>query len=354
MTATAFRVLSFEKVLVSNIKISTRERSFAETWQAEANQAFTDPSLQLAKLLPPLLKSHPDHPEMKLLDINYPPADIKVPNEQKVLLLWSNVIQIGNGIVASANTLTTENNPRREPAIIEYYPWTTVKLWDKDINGKPFATTAGEPIIHQEEVEYSAWHVEINVPKYPAIFGAPSAGPRMFINSDKVKFAGDTFQKHTLLIRGIRLGRLSAKNDFLFYPMSYEMMHNPDTWLVKKRNAGYICLMPHLNNNTGANLALNPKYVLKPTPIKVGKPEQYPSQPVPIQNKPNKTAISGWPDVHGMPFPEYIARDPQGVPTGFVDQAEINKKRLEAIWKETELTFTTKNAIKFTGKVPGI
>lgn len=345
----AFQVLSCKRLNAHTIKIGAVERSFLEVWQAYANGPFSDPSLQLAKYLPPLLDAHDQHPEMKLLDIQYQPSEIKMPNEVKFNLYWSNRIQLSDGLKVDAGSIGLEENPLKEPVYVSYGSYTTSKLWTQDTDGVPFATTAGEPIPHQEEVEYSCWEVAKKVAKYPKAFGSIVNGPRMFINDDKVTWLGEKFEKHTLLIRNIRAGELAVKNNYLYYPMMFSLMHNPDTWLVKKLNVGFLSLQPVAYRDAVGQT----RYELKPMPIKVGKPEAFPSQPMPLQNKPNNTDMDGWPKVHGMCFPEYVSSDPVAAPSGYVDNAHIDPKRLKEIWEEATLTFKTKQAIKFKNNVPG-
>lgn len=315
-----------------------------EVWRAEANQAFVDPSLQLAKNLPDLMRGHPLHKEMKLTDIDHMPIDALIPNVSNVSLFYSNKVLVQEGVKIDAGSLVYVSDPFNEPAMIDRFSWTTNKVWLVDVDGKPITTTAGEQIEHVEEVEYQAWHVEKKVPSYPKAFGLPTSGPRMFINSDTFKFDGDKFPPNTLLIRNIRAGRGALKNDFLYYPMAFDMMYNPDTWLVKKLNVGFLSLQPVMIVPKSGGI---PRPVLKPFPIKVGKPEQYPVRPVPIQNEPAKKELKNWPTVDGMIFPEFISTDPIGAPSGFVDNALIDPKRLKEIWKKIELQFKTKTAIKF-------
>ncbi len=352
---TAFQLISFDKIFASNIKLSVTERSFMEVWQGYANKAFTNPAKQLARRIPELITDHPEHPEMKLIDIVHMPPDPRMPNECKVSLFWSNQVQLGDGLKVDAVKLALEYNPLKEPAYVDYKTWTAIKIWETDISPekKPFATTAGEQILHQEEVEYAAWHIEVKVPKYPKIFGSPKNGSQMFINSDSVKFAGEKWEPNTLLIRGIGMGRMSIKNDFVYYPLAFDVLFNPDTWLVKKRNAGFLCLMPVRQSNRPGS---SPIYVMKPTPIKVGNPPQYPVQPIPIQNEPTKQGYGNYNTkesiCHGTLFKEFRIKDANGNFTGATDVTELTPQRLKEIWKKTELTFQTKTAIKFTNNVP--
>lgn len=343
---------SFDRILSTGVEVNLQESSLVETWQAVAAAPIFDPYTELEQYVPALLTANKQHPALKLVAISFPDQDVRLPNVQMVIQRYSNRIQLGDGQRQDGQAFVLEPNPLKEPAFVDAGFWTTNKDFTSDLDEKPFCTTAGEELLHNEEVEYQMWNIKKKVPKYPAIFGSPKNGSRMFINSDKVSFAGEKWDKFTLLIRQIRLGEITQKNNFYFFPLSYTMMYNPDTWLVKKLNTGYTSLQPVLSdfNKFAPNLK---KYVLKPAPIKIGDPPQYPNRPVPIQNKPGKTDIfepNG--HVNGMVFPEFLTRDPQGMPTGITDKAEITAARLKEIWKEIVLTFRTREAIKFTGNVP--
>lgn len=344
-------IKSFDKILSTGITITIDENSIEDTYQAVANVPIIDAYKSISDLIDPMLSPHRQHPELKLVTVNYPDQDIRVPNVQNVRLRYSNRLQLANGVVTNGTDFALEPNPLKEPAYIDCGFWTTTKDWELDLDSLPFCTTAGEEILHSEEVEYQMWVIEAKVPKYPPVFGSPKNGSRIFINKDKVKFAGEKWDENTLMIKQITMGKMDQKNGYFFFPLRFMMIFNPDTWLVKKRNAGFIAKEPILV--TDSSVAFLRKYILKPAPIKIGDPPQYPSRPIPIQNKPGKNDFARDPlNVDGMVFPEFVTKSPAGMPTGYSDQALLDPKRLKEIWKETVLTFRTREAIKFTGNIP--
>lgn len=335
-------IYDFTRILTTKGKFSPQEKTITEIWQATSSTPIFDASVELDPFLPAILSPQKQHPEMRLVDVDFMEQDVKVPNMQMVVQRYSNRWTLGDGSNLNGGQFDPEPNPNKEDAIINRGFWTDTKVFEVDLDNLPITTTAGEQIFHQEEVEYQSWTIQKNVPKYPAIFGSPKNGSRMFINSDRVVFDGETWDKETLLIRQITCGTIGVKNNFFYFPLQFQVLFNPDTWATIKRNAGFVALTPV---QIQVNRFLK-KWVMKPMPIKVGIPAAYPSQPIPLQNEP------GNPLTHGRPFPEFISTNPVDHPTGYTDKAEISPARLKEIWKLTKLTFRTKESIKFTGNVP--
>lgn len=256
-----------------------------------------------------------------------------------------------------------EENPLQRPALIESSTYRTRKVWDVDLNGKPFTTTAGEPIIHEEEISRRVFSVTKNVQAISNIFLVDGD----FMNEDTVTIFGQKFKPETLWLTDINLSAQQIDYHVPYFVLSYKLYHNADVddqgrplgWRVRKRNAGYYCLE---QVNTISKPLLKPTTVppslfgtVDPTnypanlvysPIKVGSPEQFTRTPLPLRNTPND------PTTHGKLFDQYRTIDPLTKQRIDPEKVALAPADLKKIWKEATLVFQTKQLIKFKGNIP--
>lgn len=292
-------------------------------------------------------RTHPTDGNMFLVDYKID-QNPEVPQVYNVGLVYSNTFknedgQKGQGPIA----ITPVPNPLQREAVITWNTYRTRKVWEKDLDEKPFTTTAGEPIIHEGEVTRRVISIKKNVGGMNVIFAKKGD----FVNRDTVVIQGITFEPDTLWMTDITLGPVDRSNGYMFFEMSFNLFHNPDTWYVYKRNAGWCAFVPTMVRS--ANNPLDIRYTqyesqLRYGRIKIGNPEHYPSTVLPIRNTPDNPATNG------TLFPEFVTVDPV---TKVPKVADPNAVMLDAarqreIWDEAKLKFRCMERINFTGLVP--
>ena len=161
------------------------------------------------------------------------------------------------------------NNPLLRPALVSWGRYTDREAFelaykeDGNSNEKTemVSTTAGEPLILEEPVNYRAMSIEKNVRMVTDKF----AEGEDFINIDPVSIGGHVFKPKCLWLLPIEIGHLSFENGFYFFPIVLTIMHNPNTWIRRIRNAGYHMrsLNPVYGKDIGQTLA-TPFYPIEP------------------------------------------------------------------------------------------
>lgn len=346
-------MISFTRKPSTEITEEVSNTTRVEEWRIYSDVPILDPVAAIKSVVPKKLTPHSVYKNLFLIKIGYSKSDELMPNLVPVTLTYSNNYSESDGLSNKNDRLYIEDNPLKEAAIFSYSTWGLSKTFLVDLDQKPFATTAGEPLEHIEEVQYAQWQVQKNVVKYPPVFGNPKNQSQTFINSDFVNFAGVRWDPLTLLIKDLALSSLNSRNGVYYYTLSFTMQHNPDNWLVKKLNAGTISLQPVKVMYTLPNGVKYPRIVLRPAPIKLGNPGQHVSSPIPLQNAPTKPYLNTWPITNGMVYPEFMTGDPRGFQGVTINiPPTISPTRLQQIWALSTLRFRTKTKIKFTGNVP--
>lgn len=115
------------------------------------------------------------------------------------------------------------------------------------------ATSAGEPLVMEEEYHRRMFTITKNVKKLSDLMVAGGD----YINEDVVQFNGTQtkFKKGTLWLWPIDFGHISVENGFYYFPITMTILHNPKGWLRKVRDAGYMMISPNIhfkqNDNGG-------------------------------------------------------------------------------------------------------
>lgn len=158
-------------------------------------------------------------------------------------------------------------NPLARPALIEWSSYIAREAieFSMDENDKfniPVVTTAGEPLILEEERHYRKLTITKNVPRVTEIFAEGE-----YINEEDTTIGGHTFKKLTLWLLPIEIGHVSVDNKIIYFPVTMTILHNPRTWIRQLRNAGYY--MRGLNrevvrNIGGVNAVTDFGYPLEP------------------------------------------------------------------------------------------
>lgn len=256
-----------------------------------------------------------------------------VPNIYKVTATSSNSIDI-----SESDKVTLIEDPTKRPIRISRTSHSLPEIKYFDNTGKPFCTTAGEPIIHQEEVKYPLFSLEKNMKIINPLYQTVTE----FVNKDSVRFLAKNYAPRTILFVLKNISELQLENEVYFRTMSFDLLINPNTWDIKKRNAGYMARFKRFNQNSG-------KYDTVYGPIKVGDPPQNTTTPIPLTK-------------NGFVPSIFLARDPatkQPIidPDSLSNVADttvpsINFDKLLEVWKNSELSFRTKPEYSFRNLVP--
>lgn len=101
----------------------------------------------------------------------------------------------------------------------------------------PVTTTAGEPLILEEEYHRRMFTINKNVRELSDLI--IQGGD--YINEDVVKFnnSNTKFEKGTLWLWPIAFGHISVENGYYYFPITLTILYNEKTWYRKVRNAGY-------------------------------------------------------------------------------------------------------------------
>lgn len=285
----------------------------------------------------------PSDPTLFCVEVE-PQQNDEVEQVVDVVCRYSNRWDGGDGSEQSTSNFKHIENPLLRPAVITAGTYRSREVLDRDKDDKLFATTAGETIIHEEEVSRRMFSVTKNVTAVSSVFLKEID----FINSDAVEIYGNKFKPKTLWLTDIKVSPLKIENGYFYYVLSFSLYHNPKTWLVYKRNVGFI--------HVGRVRGVDGNWHLRTVPIKIGNPPEFPSVPLPLNNNPEIVQLSRWPYTHGTVRPEYLAVDPT-VPVNQMNAAMgvggvINPNKLKQIYEDTKLEFRTKELIRFRGSIP--
>lgn len=162
------------------------------------------------------------------------------PNCMEVRLTYSNNI----GSLEMDGKFAFIINPLERPAIPTWGKYTVREAVEEameTIDGKdkatiPVTTTAGEPMVLEEEFRRRMVTVRKNVAKVTNDVFAESGD---FINEEDCEIGGHTFKKLTLLSLPIEIEDQKIENGTLYYPITMVFFHNPNTWIRRIRNAGF-------------------------------------------------------------------------------------------------------------------
>lgn len=129
--------------------------------------------------------------------------------------------------------------PTQRPAIIETNTESVEVPTFVKADGSPWLNTAGDLIVGLVKKKTRIiFSVRKNLPAYPAwLLPYDDA-----CNNDTVIIRGLNIAPHYLLLGDVRLGDLERENvngiDYLFFPASFTLTYDPDTWQTKVYNRG--------------------------------------------------------------------------------------------------------------------
>lgn len=246
-------------------------------------------------------------------------------------------------------------NPLERPAEILWDTYQTKEpmemAYDSQDKPKvPVETTAGEPLILEESISRRVLRVSKCVQRVNPLF----ATELDFINKEDVKIGqngGVLFKKETLWMTNIKVQGPEFEQGKIYYILSFDLYHNPLTWVRKVRNMGF--------HEREVYRGKDGKLYSKLVRIKLDK-DEYPTVPVPILSRPlieanilpgltnvtlterQKNIIIGK-AVRLPATPKWVVASPeiagyQGLPKDF--------------WKHNMLEFRTRKRLKFTGNIP--
>lgn len=125
-------------------------------------------------------------------------------------------------------------NPLARPALIEWGSYITREAVERDEDDNAVTTTAGEPLVLEEERHHRKLTITKNVKLVTKIFAEGE-----YINEEDTTIGGHLFKKLTLWLLPIQIGHISYENGIFYYSITMTILHNPKTWIRQIRNAGY-------------------------------------------------------------------------------------------------------------------
>ena len=234
-------------------------------------------------------------------------------------------------------------NPLERPALINWGSYVireaveVAKGGENDDKPTPVLTTAGEPLILEEEFHRRQLVIVKNIKSISNDIFAESGD---FINEENTKIGGHTFKKLTLLLLPIAIGPLQFENGFLFYEVTMTILHNPNTWIRRVRNAGYYMRglqEKAIKDETGAIKNIFPLEVIRfSTGVKPDRPLLLNKEGRPLQ----LVMVNG-PLEQGKP-PMYDIKSPEDFGRAFTED-EL---------KSTIRYFRTRDKLNFTKSLP--
>lgn len=205
--------------------------------------------------------------------------DIEAPNIWRVFADWRTI----------SNVQDLVPDPTQRPVIIRTGTYREQRTPNVDLDQKPVATTAGEPIVHAIQQAFPMYTVKKFLKAYPT----KVAKQRDYVNSDAVTIYGVSFKPYELYCPEINVSELMTQGNFNYFEFDAVIYANTDKngWRTRLRNAGYHerkitgyirnpDIPPGPGNNVFQLPLMIPVYAFEA--IVMGKPgaTSYPSSPV--------------------------------------------------------------------------
>ncbi len=151
----------------------------------------------------------------------------EIPNVWIINVLWQSLDNIQDTIL----------DPTKKPALISRGTYKQQDIPNKDFDGKPVATNAGEPINYTYQRGFATYTIQKNLSAFPTW----CAKDNDFVNVDSVTIYGAIFNPWELFLPEISIGHAEYINNTVYYPATFTLYANtkPDGWRTKLRNAGY-------------------------------------------------------------------------------------------------------------------
>lgn len=229
MTGTLQVVGVFDKTDYSREKTPTETTDVQTLWVDVGQLASRQTVLNLIESTPIIPKISQQHSVWNWLyckKVTIRQND-DIPNVWIVSILWQSLNNIAESVL----------DPTKRPALISRGTYKQQDTPNKDFDGKPVATNAGEPINYTYQRGFPTYTIQKNLSSFPVWTGKDSD----FVNSDSVTIYGTTFAPWELLLPEINIGHAEYVNNTLFFPATFTLYANtkPDGWRTKLRNAGY-------------------------------------------------------------------------------------------------------------------
>ncbi len=184
------------------------------------------------KFLPQEYSVHPTNSNMYAAEVTHDQHQ-DAPNVWIHRVLWKSITNITDIV----------KDPSKRPVLISMGTHRQQENPNIDFNGKPVATTAGEPIFHSNLRGYPTWNLEKNYATFPHQFSFD----RDFVNSDTISIYGREFEPYTLYCPDVNVGHLEWEGDYSFhrFTATIYVSHKKDRkgkivgWRQLLRNAGY-------------------------------------------------------------------------------------------------------------------
>lgn len=201
------------------------------------------------------------------------------PNIWRIIVDWRTL----------SNVQDTIPDPTQRPVLIKTGTYREQRTPNIDLDQKPVATTAGEPIIHSIQKSYPTYTVKKFLKSYPTKI----AKKRDFVNSDTVTIYGVTYKPYELFCPEINVSELLTQGTYQYFEFDATIYVNTDKhgWKTRLRNAGYherkqvgTIRNPDIPPGPGNNIfklpLMLPVYAFEA--IRMGEPGKYsyPSSPV--------------------------------------------------------------------------
>lgn len=163
-----------------------------------------------------------------------------------------------------------EENPLARPAKIDWSEVAVQRGTLVDADGVPMRNRAGD-LYDPYEFEDVTWvaRVQKNVAAWPKWLKSYAGA----VNDAPVKIRRETFDKHTLRLRGLELPDAETENNVRFHALSFELHVKEEGWNYQPINRGFNEL-PSLEDQLVEGLEEIGR------PILIGTPKERPTEPV--------------------------------------------------------------------------
>lgn len=214
-------------------------RHYTRTFGATTDQLDTGATIRSFARCPKMFEGHPN--DARAVAINVDPQRVpKSRNHWEVTVQYTTNVgrQRDPNPLARSAEITGEFNEITRPVF-------------RDRNGRLPQTTAGEPILVEEEESDLILNVQKNIPPILPnwIFTYNNA-----INGDAVRIRGRTAPQKTLKIKGIRFSDLQVENDVPFMSIGFQLHFRRSGWDREVLNQGLYELVTRFNRDADKNV----------------------------------------------------------------------------------------------------
>lgn len=128
-------------------------------------------------------------------------------------------------------------DPTRRPADVEWGAEAYRRVMLRDIFDQPILNTARDYFIPPLEDEDSRWVITVSkhVKRIPRKILTMDGAT----NDDVVRIDGETFKRHTLRVRGLRLSRVKIENNVRFRTVNFGLHYQEEGWVHRIASRGF-------------------------------------------------------------------------------------------------------------------